>query len=290
MTPKRQAYVYLNSRLLPVSAAMVPIFDRGFAFGDALIETLKVVGGRPVFFDDHYQRLHDGIRVAGFGAHLEAEGLRNQAVSLASENGVTSGRLRILLSRGTPPAPAGIDPGEGLTPTLLLTIEGFEGYHRAIYEEGVSCVTVDGNRGRFAHLKSTSLMASVLAREEARAVGAFEAIFTSGHGRLLEGSVSNIFFYDGEKLMTAPESMPILPGVTRQKVLDIAGELGIAVDFAAPNLTELVPEVHSACLTGSVLGVCPIKDIDGMAFRLDANMTARFGEKLLELEQASLGS
>lgn len=282
-------FVYLNSRLLPVAAAMVSVFDRGFAYGDALFETMKVSAGCPVFFDDHFQRLNQGMAEAGFSTHLDSQGLASQATSLAEVNGVEGGRLRIMLSRGTPPRPAGLDPGGGLRPTLLVTADPFAGHPPAIYREGVVCRTVRLNRGGYARLKSSGLIASVIARREAHDAGAFEAIFTDGHGRMLEGSVSNIFFHDGETLATAPGTSHILAGVTRQKVLDIAGELDIPVVYKALKVEELDPGAASAFITGSVLGICPVREIDGVLLRLDTGLTGRLSARLGELEQASIG-
>ncbi len=283
-----ETFVYLNSRLLPAAAAMVSVYDRAFAFGDALIETLKLVDGKPVFFEDHYQRLRQGMKEAGFTATLEPLGLRNQALALAEANRIDRGRLRIMLSRGTPPSPAGVDPGDDLTPTLLLTAEPFAGHPEEIYSRGVDCVTVPANRGSYAGLKSTSLIASVLSRRRAHAAGAFEAIFTSGHGRMLEGSISNIFFMHGGGLMTAPDDLPVLAGVTRQKVIEIAAGEGIPLVYGAPVLEELDPASTTVFLTGSVLGVCPVRDIDGVSFHLDTDLTGLLRERLLALEKASI--
>lgn len=283
-----QRFVYLNSRLLPAAAATVSVFDRAFAYGDALIETLKLLDGRPVFFPDHYKRLRQGMRDAAFTSTLDQEGLRNQALALAEANGVSSGRLRIMLSRGTPPSPGGVDAGVELTPTLLLTVEPFAGHPENIYSEGVDCATVDANRGRFAHLKSTSLIATVIARRQAHEAGCFEAIFTTGHGRLLEGSISNIFFHDGERLLTAPDDLPLLAGVTRQKLLEIATAAEMEIGYLAPKLDEIDRMTTSAFLTGSVLGVCPVRSIDGKSLKLDIDLGSQLQGGLKELELASL--
>lgn len=267
----------------------MPVFDRAFAYGDAIFETLKVLEGQPVFFEDHYQRLREGMERAGITASLDPRGLRNQALSLARANSVSEGRLRILLSRGTPPAPGGVDARKNLAPTLLVTVEPFSGHPPEIYHEGVSCLSVDGNRGRFASIKSTSLMATVLAREEAHRAGAFEALFTGGHGGILEGSISNIFFHDGDGLLTAPDDQPILAGVTRQKVLDIAADMGITVSFEALRLQELDRDATSAFITGSVLGICPVREIDGQGMRMDTAFTGDLSSRLRELERAGIG-
>jgi len=279
----------MNSRLIPAAAAMVSVYDRGFAYGDTLIETMKILRGQPVFLHEHFQRLRRAMGQAGFEATLDSDGLRNQAVSLAAANEVREGRLRIQLSRGIPPGTAaGVDPGIDLTPTLLLTAEPFSGYQDELYREGVFCETVAANRGRYAGVKSGSLLTTIIARREAIAAGAWETIFTSGHGRLLEGSFTNIFFLCGERLLTAGEDRPILPGVAREKVIGIAGEMGVEVRFEAPKITELRSGEDSALLTSSLLGVCPIREIDGLKLRMGRELCAQIAERLRELELADI--
>jgi branched-chain amino acid aminotransferase len=279
-------YVYLNSRMLPAQAAMVPVFDRGFAYGDALFETLKLTRGRPVFFREHYRRLMRGLREAGIETAIDHDGLLGQVLSLAEANQAHSGRLRIQVTRGTPPAPGGPEPLPGTEPVLLVTAEPFAGYPEAVYAEGIACRTVPFNRGRYARLKSTNLMGVILARQEAHAAGAQEAILTSGHGGMLEGSYSNIFFLQGGRLITAA-GQNILAGVTRDKVLGLAESAGLEVELRAPQLKELSRHTTSPFLTSSVLGLCPVREIDGDGFSRDGRV-AGLAARLAALEEASI--
>jgi len=267
---------------------MVPVFDRGFAYGDSLIETLKIRGGRPVFFHDHFLRLERSFEEAEFEIGLEEDGLFNQAVSLAETNQVTDGRLRIQITRGTPATPAGLDPVGEFSPTLLLTAEAFAGYPESLYEEGVVCRTVRANRGRFARFKSASLFSTIMARSEAAAIGAQEAIFTSSDGRLLETALANIIFLRDGRLATARETEPILAGITLAKLLDKLMLTSIMMSFEAPRLDELSPCEDAAFLTSSILGVCPVRSIDDVELRVDADFTAYLKSVLEKLELADI--
>ncbi|MHB8792840.1 MAG: aminotransferase class IV [Thermoleophilia bacterium] len=277
-------YVILNGNLVPETAATVSVFDRGFAYGDSLIETLKVLKGRPVFFADHFQRLTRAMGVAAYEAVLDRETILNQALSLAEANDVSEGRLRIQLSRGTPTVAAGVDPMPELTPTLLLSAEAFPGYPEEIYREGVKCVTVSANRGRYASLKSGSLLPTIMARREAVIAGAWEAIFTSGHGRLLEGSFTNIFFIASGKLFTAGEEESILAGVVRDKLIAMASAIGVEIELRALKLNELAREEDAAFLSNSLLGICPVRAIDGVTLRRDTEIVPRLAERLKKRE------
>lgn len=277
-------YVILNGNLVPEAAATVSVFDRGFAYGDSLIETLKILKGRPVFFADHFQRLTRAMGVAAYEAVLDRETILNQALSLAEANNVSEGRLRIQLSRGTPTVAAGVDPVPELTPTLLLTAEAFPGYPEEIYREGVKCVTVSANRGRYASLKSGSLLPTIMARREAVIAGAWEAIFTSGHGRLLEGSFTNIFFIASGKLFTAGEEESMLAGVVRDKLIAMASAIGVEIELRALKLNELAREEDAAFLSNSLLGICPVREIDGVTLRQDTEIVPQLAERLKKRE------
>lgn len=281
-------FVYLNSRLVPAAAAYISVFDRGFAYGDSLIETMKIAGGRPVFFEEHFERLERGMKVMGMDTTLDARGLRNQIIRLAEVNSITGGRLRLQLSRGTPPRPAGFDPGPGLEPTLLLKAEPFTGYPKRYYQEGMSCVTIAADRGAWASLKTGSLAPTVLARQRALDAGTHEIIFTDSDDRLLEGSYTNIFFMVDGVLYTAAPDAHILPGVIRGKVIELAGTMGVDVEERTLKTGDLSEEFVSAFLTSSLLGFCPVRLINSTRLRFDPAFADEMRERLRQLEVGSV--
>lgn len=284
-------YVFLNNRLLPDAEARVSVFDRGFAYGDSLFETIKMLHQRPVFFEEHVERLSMGLKAAGFPAAPDPIRLREQALTLAKKNDIPEmGRLRIQVTRGAPPEErrlSGPDPEEDLTITVLVTVEPFAGLPAKYYQNGVPCQTVPANRGRYAFVKSTGLLGSIMARREAKAAEAWEAIFTGGDGRLLEGAYTNIFFLADNLLVTAPESDHILPGVTRQKVIELAPHLGLSVDYRPLTLQEASLGAASAFLTSSLIGVCPVSEVDGIRIQPDPGAIEALNERLQEMEKAN---
>ncbi|MHB1389690.1 MAG: aminotransferase class IV [Thermoleophilia bacterium] len=282
-------YVFLNGRLTAADRATVSVFDRGFAYGDSLFETIKVLAGRPVFFPEHLNRLAKGMELAGFKGKPDAAGLLNQALALAQRNEVKLGRLRIQVTRGTPERPAGPDPGDDIPLTWLMTLEPFTPLPAKQYQAGVACATVAASRGRYAALKSTGLLGSILARRQAHAAGAWEAVITSGHGRMLEGVYTNIFFLAGNLLVTAGEADGVLAGIIRGKVLKLAPGLDLAVEFHAPQLAELGLGATSAFLTSSLLGICAISEIDGIRLEPDPGAISLLRERLRVLEEESAG-
>lgn len=280
-------YVYLNHQLLAAAEARVSVFDRGFAYGDAIFETIKMNAGRPVFFREHLERLTRGMEVAGFRDRVDTDALRQQTLELAARNDVELGRLRILVTRGTPTEPEGPDPGQGLSATVLVTVEPFAGMPEELYANGVPVRTLPASRGRYAHIKSASLLDSILARREVHHAGAWEGVLTSGHGRLLEGVYSNIFFLVGKLLLTAPETDHILPGVIRRQVIDMAPEMGLEVQFVALTMEDISVAGAAAFLTSTLLGICRVSEINETKLPADPGAISRLRQHLSFLETRS---
>lgn len=280
-------YVSLNGEIVSAGEAVISVFDRGFAYGDALIETLKVIDGRPVFFPEHYARLAGGMDAAGMEPPPPEKELWRQSVDLARVNGVGGGRLRLQVTRGPGSPSEGPDPVEGVKPTVVITARESVGYPRQYYDQGMTCATVSGNRGAWASLKSGSMMPVVLARREAKAAGADEAIFTTAHGVLLEGGYSNIFFRIGGSFFTTPLQANILAGITRMKVTAIMEERGTPVVEKSVHPDDLGEGTAAAFLSSSLLGFCPVSRIDSLKLTPDRETVRSVNEALIELERKS---
>jgi branched-subunit amino acid aminotransferase/4-amino-4-deoxychorismate lyase len=280
------SFVCLNGDFLPAEEARISVFDRGFAFGDALFETLKVLRGRPVFFSEHLARLAAGLAEAGIGPAPDEGSLREQAIELARRNCVDLGRLRIQVTRGTSADSSGPDPVPGLSANVLVTLSPFDPLPARVYEEGITCRTAPLNRGRYAHLKSSNLLATILARQEVRGEGASEVIFCRADGGMLEGGYSNLFFLREDTLMTAPETEAILAGVTRAKVLELAAGIGLRTELRAVSVEEL-ERMHqvSAFITSSVVGLVPIRQIDESELTPPGELQSSLRNQLTEMEK-----
>lgn len=285
---KPRGLVSLNGELVPAGEAMVSVFDRGFAFGDGLVETLKLIEGRPVFFKEHYIRLSSGMEAAGMAPPPPVSELWRRCVGLAEENSLAAGRLRLQVTRGVAQPGEGPEPGAGYEPTMIITAQAFGGHPERFYQEGMTCITVPADRGAFAALKTSSLMTTVMARRQAAAAGADESIFTSGHGTLLEGAYTNIFFLGEGGCFTTPASEHILPGITREKVIGVLASLDIAVVERSIRLEDIPGVAQAGFLSGSLLGFCPMRRIDSRALAPDRELAGRVDELLQQLERESV--
>lgn len=252
--------VYLNGSYTDHTTAAVPVDDRGFLFADGVYEVMRIYNGRPFLFDEHVQRLHNGLAAL----HIDAsgvEGLDDIAARLIEENGVTGdGTVYLQITRGVA-ARKHAFPVTSVKPTVYMIAKPFTQYPADHFERGVAAITLPDTRWSRCDIKSISLLPNVLANQKAHEAGAFEALFVRD-GAVIEGSHSNLFAVLGGTLITYPESNYILAGITRSLVLRLARELDIPT-AEAPLYWEHLREVEELFLSGTTTEVMPIASVDG---------------------------
>jgi branched-subunit amino acid aminotransferase/4-amino-4-deoxychorismate lyase len=238
-----------NGRLLPLAEIRLSPIDPGFLFGDGLFETLRVDGARARDAAAHLDRLYAGLRRLGIALPEDRCALGRALTDVAQAAPDPVARLRITVSRGTSEA------------TRLIAAFPYEPPGEELYRQGVSAVfhpdlRID-SRGPLAGLKSLSYQANRLALREAEARGAYEALLVNEHGRLAEGSRSNVALVLAEGIFTPPESEGCLPGTVRRRLL----ERGAIQE--RPLTREDLAAAEGALLMNSLIGVLPVARIDG---------------------------
>jgi D-alanine transaminase len=250
---------FVNGRFLPLADATVPIEDRGFQFGDGVYEVIRTYRGRPFKLEAHLARLHRSA---------EALNLR-QLYSLEQWSGYISEGLRLAdfreskvylqITRGVAPRDHAYPPE--LQPTVVMTIRELHPLSTAVQAAGVDAMTVDDLRWGRCDIKSLNLLPNVLARQQAKQAGVFEAILVR-NGDVTEGSVSNVMVVEGRTLITAPEGPLILSGVTREVVLALARKEGLGLKECYPSREQLYAAAE-VFLTGTTVELLPVVRIDG---------------------------
>jgi len=253
--------VYLNGEFLPRERATLSVDDRGFIFGDGIYEVTRVINGRLFEPDRHMRRLMYGLRGIGIDPRMTAEQILDIHYRLISENALTSGEGTVYLqiTRGAAPRthyfPAATTP-----PTVFLSSSTFTP-NTAQCEAGATAVTYPDIRWSRCDLKTVNLLGAVLAKQHAVAAGSLEAVFIRD-GVVTEGSHTNVFgVLDGE-LRTYPRSNYILPGITRDVVLELAVEEGVNVR-EVPILQQEIGRLDELFVTGTTSDVTPIVQLDG---------------------------
>ncbi len=253
--------VYLNGKLVPREEARIAALDYGFLYGYGLFETMRAYRGRVFRLEQHIGRL---VRSAGrLGITVDAARLGDAVGQALEANHLRDARLRLAVSAGEgSPVP---DPATCTRPTVLVVAVPFTPLPEGIYRRGYRAITASlrrNSRSPLASMKSASYLESLLARQEARLAGVDEALVLNERGLVAEASMSNVFVVRAGGLLTPGRDSGILPGVTRQAVLELAGELGLAVREVYITPEELVT-ADEAFLTNSVLELMPLVEVDG---------------------------
>lgn len=255
--------LYLNGRLVPASQARLSPFDHGFLYGFGLFETMRAYGGCIFRLDRHTARLRNAARTLGLADRLGGVSLEKACEDTLAANGLGDARLRLSVSAGEGDMLP--DPESCPRPTVLVAARALTPLPSERYEEGFSAVLSSLRRDShspLSQLKTACYLGSVLARSEARKAGADEAILLNEHGRLAEASSSNLFVVRGGQLLTPSVGSGVLPGITREAVLELARRLGIYSAERELGFTELA-EAEEAFLTNSIIEVMPLTSFAG---------------------------
>ncbi len=250
----------LNGEILPASEARVPIWDRGFLFGDSIYEVFRLYRGRMWLEEAHFGRLERSLREMMFEP-LDYERLRARIEQTIAASAIREGTVYIQITRGVAPRLHAF-PNPPVPPTELIIVRAYNDTETAkLRETGVPVITQPDLRWRRCDVKSTNLLANVLANETAHRNHAYEAILVRD-GHVTEATHSSLLWVRDGRLQATPEGPEILPGTTRQGLPAIAREAGLPIEEASISLEEL-RAADEVILTGTTIEVLPVVTIDG---------------------------
>jgi len=260
--------IYLNGQLIPRSIAKLSPFDHGFLYGYGLFETMRAYNGHIFRLDSHLARLRCSAESIGLthsilGTDEGKQSLKVACLATLEANKLKDARIRLTVSAGegdmTP------DPGTCSSPTILITAQNLVPLPPEKYETGFKAAVSflrRNSQSPLSRLKSTCYMENILARMAARAAGCDEAIFLNEQGYLAEGSSTNTFLVSNGELITPCFESGVLPGITRDAVLEIARTSNIKATERWVELNELI-EAQEAFVTNSILELMPLVSVEG---------------------------
>ncbi len=250
---------YLNGTIMPIEAAVVPIEDRGYQFGDAVYEFVASHKGKLFALEPHLDRLENSLRGLNYPP-VERRLVREAIVQTFTQSGMARAGVYLQISRGV--APRNHAYGGKLTPQIVVTVREIPPGPDKLRQTGARVITVTDNRWGRCDIKTVQLLPNTMAKQQALESGADDAIFVSPEGIVREGTTFNVFILDKGCLLTHPKSPRILPGITRDEVIAICHAEGIAVHEVYFDMQRLLAaeEVFS---TGTVTEVMPIIQVDG---------------------------
>ena len=248
---------HFNGELMPLDRIHVSPLDRGFLFGDGVYEVIPVYEGVPLHAREHFERLQRSMDEIGLdNPHTVDEWIALVGALLAHHRGNQS--VYIQVTRGVPPKRDHVIP-KGLAPTVFMMCQPLATPSREAIDNGVACVTARDFRWEKCHIKSTSLLGNVLARQLSADAGATETILIRD-GFVTEASSSNVFVVSKGVVAAPPQDNLILLGITYDLLTRLADEGKIELEIRPVSEAELAAadEVWLSSSTKEVLAVTTI--------------------------------
>ena len=254
---------YVNGRYVRHSEAGVSIDDRAFLFADGIYEVIEVFDGALIDEAGHLARLARSARELRLALPVAEAALKLILRELAARNRVTDGHVYLQVTRGAARRDHAFPPPG--TPTTLVAFahRGDRAAAEAKAQAGIKVISLPDIRWKRPDIKTTSLLPNVLARQQAREAGAYEAWLIDEQGFVTEGSASNAWIVDGEgALVTHPADSAILAGITRARLFKIAAAQGLKFVERPFTLAEAF-DAREAFISGATTLVMPVVAIDG---------------------------
>lgn len=218
--------VYLNGAFSPVTAAKISVLDRGFLFGDGVYEVMPVYKGKPFRLTAHLARLQESLNAIRLPYDLKPANFSAIFTELLQQNNATQQHdysIYIQITRGAAPERRYSFPQPPVTPTIFAMIKSIPPLSYTELSRGKAATTARDTRWKYCHIKSISLLPSVLLFQQAVDAGCDETILMR-NGYIIEGTSSNVFMVNDGIVVTPPLSQENLSGVTRDLILQILRE------------------------------------------------------------------
>jgi D-alanine transaminase len=247
--------VYLNGQYLPLCDAKISVMDRGFLFGDGIYEVIPSYSGKLFHFQDHMERLENSLSSIRLpNPHDRAQWLEI-LTPLLDKN--LDQYIYLQITRGVSDKRDHAFP-ENITPTVFAMCSNIVPLENL--ESGVKAISVDDSRWELCNVKATTLLANILLRQQAVEQGCAEAILVKD-GYVTEGAASNIFAVIDGILITPPMGPEILPGITRNVILELAEQNNIPYSEDIISLDAL-KTANEIWLTSSTREIVPVVQLD----------------------------
>jgi len=252
--------IYLNGDYMPLAEARVPVMDRGFLFGDGVYEVIPVYGGHAFRLEQHMERLDSSLQSIRMENPLHRLAWEEIFERLTAGKQDVDRLIYLQVTRGVDPARNHLFP-QGAKPTVFVMAWDAKPRDPALAQQGIAAITLDDNRWHRCDIKAIALLGNVLLRQQAEDVGAGEAILIRD-GLVTEGSSTNPFLVAGGEILTPPKGNQVLPGITRDLLLELARGAGIPCAERSISRDEL-ETAEEIWVSSSSREVQPVTRLDG---------------------------
>ncbi|BAF58706.1 MAG: branched-chain-amino-acid transaminase [Pelotomaculum sp.] len=256
--------IYLDGEFVPKERAVVSVFDHGLLYGDGVFEGIRAYHNRVFKLREHLDRLYDSARTIALEVPLTKDEMQEIVLETMRRNNLREGYIRLVITRGV--GDLGLDPRKCKKPTIFCIAASIQLYPDELYEKGLEVITVSTRRNIPSavnpRVKSLNYLNNIFAKLEANLVGVPEAIMLNNENYVAEATGDNIFIVKNGVLITPPNYVGILEGITRNTVIDIARQRGITVEEKVFTLFD-VYTADECFFTGTAAEVIPVVKVDG---------------------------
>ncbi len=275
MKTDKKDIIVINGEIRESNKAFISVKNSGFLYGDGLFETIPIYKGKLYLFDEHVLRLYSSLMFFGYkkiSLEIFKSKLKRDVEELikAKDLNGENANLKIIVSRGA--YKKRLDFSSGAKSETIIFADKFDGYNPDYYGKGVDIIISSIKRVPYHNCiyrhKMLNYFENVFAKNEALLKGAFESLFATVEGLMLEGSISNIFMTKEKTVYTPSLDFNILPGITRKKVLDICMENNIKTVECKLSLDDFY-NADEIFLTNSLAEIMPVKKIKNFTPRED---------------------
>jgi branched-chain amino acid aminotransferase len=245
---------------------MISVYDHGLLYGDGVFEGIRVYGGKIFRLAEHLERLYDSAKAIWLTIPMPKDELASVTEEAVRRSGITEAYIRHVVTRGV--GDLGLDPRKCPKPSILIIVDTIKLWPEQVYEAGLNVVTagtpIPQRESLSPRVKSLNYLAHILAKIEGIHAGADEVLMLDSAGAVAEGSGQNLFVVKHGRLRTPPPYAGILKGVTRDVVVELAGQAGYEVEESILNRYD-VYTADEAFFTGTASELIAIRQVDGRA-------------------------
>jgi branched-chain amino acid aminotransferase len=285
--------IWIDGKYFDRDTATVSVFDHGLLYGDGVFEGIRVYGGKVFRLDGHLDRLYASAKAIWLTIPMAQPEMKRMVEDAVARSELTEGYIRLLVTRGA--GDLGLDPRKCARASVICIVDTIAIWPKDRYDRGLVCVTaatpINHREALSPRIKSLNYLPHILAKIEGVNAGVDEAIMLDPAGYVAEATGMNLFTVNGRKLRTTPDYAGILRGITRDAVIQVAGEAGYQAEEYPLTRYDLYT-ADEMFLTGTAAEVIGIVKLDGRVIGTGSpgpvtkDLTKRFRE-LVKRESAS---
>lgn len=259
--------VNINGKIIPSDKAKISVFDRGFLYGDSIYEVTYSEDYTLLFFEDHLDRLEKSASIINMNLFLTRDEIKEQALKTLQASKIKNAYIRIIITRGE--THITLDPDASFKNNFVIIVKKKPEYPQDFYSKGLKLAIVsilrNDKQATDPNAKSGNYLNNVLAIQEAKKLGAQDALMVNKEGYVTEGSTFNVWMIKDNYIITPPSNSGLLEGITRQKLISICKQKGLPLKIE--NFTaEDILNAQEVFITSSTRGLMPVSQINDIIY------------------------